>query len=159
MKFLIKKVILVCLLIVSAATQATDFFSHTVLDLPDDPRNETAWSQVISSQEDWESFFNATLAAILFPQGEAPSAPEFDFEKFQILTGGLGVKPSSGYILSVENVIELDDVIEIHVFDVRPGTNCVTFAALTYPSTTVLVEKTDKPFRFSVSQLVDECLE
>jgi hypothetical protein len=64
MKFLIKKVILVCLLIVSAATQATDFFSHTVLDLPDEPRNETAWSQVISSQEDWESFFNATLAAI-----------------------------------------------------------------------------------------------
>jgi hypothetical protein len=159
MKYFIKKVLIACLVIGSSATQATEFFSHTVLDLPDDPRNENSWSQVINSQEDWESFFNATLAASLFLQGEAPTAPEFDFEKFQILTGGLGVKPSSGYILSVENVIELDDVIEIHVFDIRPGANCVTFAALTYPSTTILVEKTDKPFRFSVSQLVDECSE
>lgn len=143
---------------VSSTTNTFDVFSHTVLTLPDDPRNEESWSQAISSQDEWESFFYAQTAHITYPQGEAPIAAEFDFEKHQILTGGLGVRSSDGHSLVVEGVFELDNVINIQVLEIRPDIQCIVPAVISYPSATVLIKKTDKPFQFTVIQLVNECL-
>lgn len=141
------------------STNTFDIFSHTVLTLPDDPRNVEPWSQVINNQDEWESFFYAQTAHITYPQGEAPIAAEFDFEKHQVLTGGLGVRSSGGHSLVVEGVFELDNVINIQVLEIRPDTQCIVPAVISYPSATVLVKKTDKPFQFTVTQLVNECLD
>ncbi len=160
MKLIKNKILLLSLFILSStAIQASEFVSHTVLNLPDDPRIEEPWSQVINTQEDWELFFNSTLAHILFLASESPIPPELDFENHRVLTGGLGVRSSGGYFLSIEKVTELDDVIDIHILEVSPGSNCLSFAALTYPSTSIMVRNSNKPFRFTVSHLVNECLD
>jgi hypothetical protein len=152
-----KAVTLFVLMITMSTAYSSDFFSHTVLSLPDDPRIEEPWSKTITTQQDWELYFYSTTAHMTFLQGEAPVAPQLDFENYQILAGGLGMKPSGGNILSVENVQELDDIIDIHVLSITPGASCVSIAMISYPSTTILVKKTDKPFRFTISNAIAEC--
>lgn len=50
MKFVINKILIISLLILSTSvSQASDIFSHTVLTLPDDPRNEASWSRIINT--------------------------------------------------------------------------------------------------------------
>ena len=161
MKILIcKKVTLVLLMIATLSTShASDLFSHTVLTLPDDPRTEEPWKMIINSQEDWESFFYARTAYAIYLQGQAPIAMEIDFEKYQVLSGGLGEKPH-GHSLSVEQVIELDNEIHVVILDIQPGLDCVrSFVPFgpSYPSATVLVKRTEKPFKFIVSRLIEEC--
>ncbi len=161
MKYLYKKIILITFIImtVNIANAADEIFSHTVLTLPDNPRNEEPWNQVINNQKDWESFFYAQTAHITYPEGEAPIAEKFDFEKYQILASGLGARSTGGHSLVVKGVMELNNVIDIQVLEISPGTNCMVTTAFTYPSATILVKKTDKPFQFTVTQLVTQCLE
>lgn len=141
-----------------SSSQASESFSHSVLTLLDDPRNEKPWTLILNNQQDWEDFYNKPLAYMTFPQGEAPVAPKIDFERYQVLTGGLGVKNTGGFQLVVNNVRELDNELLVHVLVVRPSANCLTIQQVSYPSTTILVEKNNKPFKFVVSQLIDECL-
>lgn len=160
MPTLLKKITLMTALILATITtaKASDTFSHTVLLLPDDPRIETQWSRTIGSQEEWESFFNQSLTYMTFLVGQSPIAPALDFEQHQIVTGGMGVQNTGGYLLSVNQVSELENEIIIHTLMIRPSANCLVPLAISYPSTTILIEKTNKPIRFSLSQLVDECL-
>jgi hypothetical protein len=161
MKNLICKKITLLLLMMTtlSISHASDLFSHTVLILPDDPRTEEPWKKIINTQEDWESFFYARTAYTTYLQGQAPIAMEIDFEKYQVLAGGLGEKPH-GHSLSVEQVIELENEIHVVVLDIQPGLDCVrAFIPLepSYPSATVLVKRTGKPFKFIVSRLIEEC--
>jgi hypothetical protein len=140
-------------------SHASDLFSHTVLTLPDDPMTEEPWKKIINTQEDWESFFYARTAYTTYLQGQAPIAMEINFEKYQVLAGGLGEKPH-GHSLSVAQVIELENEIHVVVLDIQPGLDCVrAFIPLepSYPSATVLVKRSDKPFKFIVSQLIEQC--
>ena len=158
MKYICNTVISIFALMITISTAySSDFFSHTVLSLPDDPRIEEPWSKTITTQQEWESYFYSTTAHMTFPQGEAPIAPQLDFVNYQILAGGLGMKSSGGNILSVENVQELDDIIDIHVLAIKPGASCFSIEMISYPSTTILVKKTDKPFRFTISNATAEC--
>ncbi|BCG64381.1 MAG: hypothetical protein methR_P2154 [Methyloprofundus sp.] len=155
---LCKKMLTIVILTFTATTvHANDAFSHAVLSLLDDPRNEEAWSMVINSQEDWESFYNQPLAYMSFLAGTIPTAPVLDFENYQILAGGLGMQSHGGAFLTVETVQELENSISVHVLLVRPGPDCTLPAVISYPSTAILIKKTDKPFSFSVSNLIDEC--
>ena len=145
-----------------------DAFSHTVILLLDNPRKDEAWSQVISSQDEWEAFYNAPLAYMTFSDTSIiPAAPVFDFEKYQILAGGLGVRYSSQigaeHVLSVEKVLQTDTELVIYAHNIGP---CLfpdapaqavpqPVAFPSYPATAVLVKKTDKPFRFELSNLID----
>lgn len=160
MNTLLKNILASVVLVISltSTANAADAFSHTVLSLLDDPRNEEAWSLAIDNQKDWEGFYNKPLAYMSFLQGEVPVAPKLDFEKYRILTGGVGVKNTGGFQLVVKDVRERDDELLIHLLMIRPSASCATPQALSYPSATILVEKKDKPFKFVISKLVDECL-
>ncbi len=142
----------------TATAYAGNVFSHAVLTLLDNPRIEKAWSQVISTQAEWEDFYNQPLAYMSFVEGQVPVAPQLDFEKYQVLAGGLGMQSHGGSFLTVKSVQELERSISVHVLLVRPGKNCIVPAVISYPSTAILVKKTDKPFSFSVSNLVNECI-
>lgn len=141
------------------ASQAFDTFSYTVLTLPDDPRIDEPWLKVISSQDDWEAHFYATTAALTFLASEAPIAPVLDFGQYQVISGGLGERSSSGYYLAVESVQELEDEVLIHVLNVSPGSTCVVGFAISYPSITMFVKKTDKPIKISTTDLIHQCTE
>ena len=162
MKYLFRKIFLVtALMAMSAAAVAQEvpsIFSYTVLKLPFDHRNEEPWSKIIHSQEEWELFYSELLDDNLAESNAVNFiTPQIDFETFQLITGGIGFRPSGAYSVSVGKVIELSDVIHIEVFVISPGKNCVVTADVAYPSTTILIRKTDKPIQFSSSQLIFEC--
>ncbi len=163
MKYFYKKTMMVALMMITMnVVQAGDAFSHTVLLLIDNPKNEEAWSRTITSQKEWETFYYAPLA-YMFTQPGTYIAPKFDFEKYQVITGGLGVRFSNDigaeHSLSVEKVIEKENEIVIYVHDISPASNCHSCSDAfdgfpSYPTATVLVKKTDKPFKLKVSKLV-----
>lgn len=138
---------------------ASDTYSHTVFQLLDDPSIDTPWNRIIDSQDEWEAFFNEPLAYMTFSvDADIPTAAVIDFNQYQIVTGGLGIQETGGYRLLVEEVEDMDNEIVIHTLMIKPSTACGIPIPTSYPSATILVERTDKPFRFSLSQLIDECL-
>ena len=161
MKYLLRKIFLVAALMMSTvivAQEVPSIFSHTVLKLPFDYQSEEPWSKIIHTQAEWELLYNELLDDNL-AEGNTVDfiIPQIDFETFQVVTGGIGFRPSSAYSVSVGKVIELSDVIHIEVFVINPGGNCSVSADVAYPSTTILIKKTDKPIQFSSSQLIFEC--
>ena len=159
MNKLLRKVLVIVTLMLNGLTpsQSADFFSYSVLRLPAAPEINKPWVKFISNQSEWEAYFYATTAAITYPQSMAPVAPVLDFERYQLISGGLGVRPTGGYYLAIESVFELENAMFIHVLDVRPGSACVVSFAFTNPSITFLVKKTDKPIKFTVSKLINQC--
>lgn len=134
-------------------------FSHGVLVIPGGgPENEQAWSKVITNQADWKNFFRANFALMTFLIGYVPTLPDIDFDKYQILSGGLGVKPSTGYSLVVNNVAETNTHIIIDILEISPEAGCLTMPILTYPSATFYIKKTEKPLQFNLRKLTESCL-
>jgi len=162
----LKKISIIILLMLSTASAQAlslirtsgEVFSHTVLSLLDNPRNEQPWTLLINSQADWEDFYNQPLAYMQFAQGQVPTAPTLDFENYQVVAGGLGIKNNGGYRLIVSDVYEFDNEVNIHVLVIQPSANCLLPQVISYPSATILIRKTNKPLRFTTSQLLDECL-
>lgn len=166
MKHFYKKIMIALIMVATTSAHAADAFSHSVLILLDNPRIDTAWSKTISSQEEWEKFYYAPLAYMTFAADyEFPVPSTIDFEEYQILTGGIGVKFSNNifteYSLSVEKVIEAENEIVIHVLDISQVPTCAVIEPFigfpTYPTATVVVKKTDKPFRLDTSKLTENC--
>lgn len=136
---------------------AADIYSHVVLKLPYELRNDTPWIKVIRTQEEWEYFYNQLIIdSLVFPD-EAEPAPVIDFHNFQMIAGGLGVRSSIGDRLLIEDVHEMDDVVIIQVLEVHRAGACLVLPALSYPSATILIKRTNKPIRISVSTALDEC--
>jgi len=138
---------------------AYESFSHTTLLLAHEPQNAEPWSKVITTQEGWESFFYSTLAAATYPVGESPEAPVLDFENYQVITGGLGAKPSSGYSLAVEKVIETDNEMYINIISTSPSSSgeCSYLTVITYPTVTIQVKKTDKEIKYTITPATSGC--
>jgi len=157
MKKLLATIVLLTAIVIPA--QATDGFSHTLVTLPSDPHIEKPWFKVIDNQADWEAHFYASTATITYAADTAPVAPVLDFENYQVISGGLGMRSSGGYYLAIESVKQVGNNMYIHVLNVRPGSNCLVTMALTYPSVTIVVKKADKPIRVSVSELIQQCAE
>jgi len=151
--------ILLLLLVFSSSNNVFCYesFSHSVLLLPHEPNISEPWVKVITTQEDWESFFYSTMATITYPTGQAPVAPVINFDDYQIITGGLGIKPSSGYSVVVDKIIETEDTLYINILSVSPGTNCVNFAAMTHPSVAILVKKNNKTKNYTINSVVNHC--
>lgn len=161
MKRLLQKLLagIVLMAAIIMPSQATDVFSYAVLTLPDDPRIDEPWFKIIRNQADWESHFYATTAAITFPESMAPVAPVLDFDSYQVISGGLGMRSSGGYYLAIESVYELESTMSIHVLNVSPGSGCLVSFGFTNPSITFLVKKTDKAIKFAVTELINQCAE
>jgi hypothetical protein len=136
---------------------AVDIYSHIVLKLPYELRNDAPWIKIIQTQEEWESFYNQLIIDSLVFPAEAEPAPVIDFHNFQMIAGGLGVRSSIGDRLLIEGVHEMDDVVIIQVLEVRRAGTCLVLPALSYPSATILIKRTDKPIRVLVSTALDEC--
>jgi len=151
--------VITLMMAVIVPAQSAEFFSHAVLTLPGDIGVDQPWVKIIRNQSDWESHFYASTAAITYPESMAPIAPVLDFENYQVISGGLGARSSGGYYIAIESVHELESAVFIHVLDVGPGAGCTVSFWLTNPSITFLVKKTDKPIKFTVSKLINQCAE
>lgn len=136
---------------------AADIYSHIVLKLPYALRSDAPWIRIIQTQEEWESLYQQILADNLLVPAETEPTPLIDFQNFQLIAGGLGVRSHTGDRLLIEDVHELEDAIIIQVLEARRAGYCIVLPALSYPSATILIRKTHKPIRIASAVASDDC--
>jgi len=127
--------------------------THAIIDMPE-VRVENPLSQIINTPEDWEIFFQTNTA--IYNGGAGLVTPEFDFEKFTIIAGGLG----SDYWYSevmVRSVTITDSATYVSILILTPGQGCDGLQEITYPTIAILVPKPNGEFVFSVSELIADC--
>lgn len=92
--------------------------------------------------------FRATDAAQLaevwaLAHGEGAKPPAVNFEKEEVLAVFDGERPSGGYGVSVERVVDNGSVREVSILHAAPGPSCATSEAVTSPFQIVRVKKSD----------------
>lgn len=132
---------------------ASDIYSHIVLDLPGRLERTEPWVKIIKTHEEWVQLYDELTLVV----SEPDPLPGIDFESFQLIVGGIGVKSSGGNSLVVNGIFESDHDITIYVLDVTPGAHCSGITVIDYPMTAFLIRKTEKPMNFYVQHAQTEC--
>lgn len=146
--------ILLCLafLIAPALAEKNTICFLTVLKLRDSGHAE-AKNYVIKDKAEWESLWEKIFAG----SSEKPPLPEIDFERRTVLAVFQGTQASSGYEISIKEVVESENALEVNVRAVSPGKHCGTLGILTSPFHIIEIEKTAKEVVFNVKQKTRNC--
>ena len=144
------------LLAISTPAFSWDFFSYTELHFPDVMKDEP-WLEVIDNHEDWEAFYLGVAPLFTDLAPELQIVPEIDFDNFTVIAGGLGIRPSRASRLSVESVINAGDTVFVNLLWVVAGQYCASPASTEYPTTVMLIRKSDKQLTFHLDEVVHEC--
>jgi hypothetical protein len=79
-----------------------------------------------------------------------------DFNEKRILGLFAGPKPTGGYVLKIQSVVEDDCQIIVEYFEKEPKKDEIVTTAVTYPADYVLLPKSSKPILFKkVNEVVD----
>ncbi|SRR6266571_6239492 len=140
------------ILLTQAPADADSICFLTVLKLTDSGYAEeqnlvindpTEWANV------WEKIFANTSAK--------PPLPEVDFTHRTILAVFQGGRPTDGYKISIEGILETAASLELSVKAFAPGQRCVVAPKVTRPLHIVEIEKTSKPVVFHVKHRTRDC--
>jgi hypothetical protein len=120
--------------------------------MPNKIISENPWIKFITTQKEWNLFYDESVI-------DSPTLinPQIDFENYQVIAGGLGMRTSGGYMILVKDVLEFEHEIYVNIIDIRPGNNCIVTSEITYPSTIIVIKKTSKPIKFFVSKYTSKC--
>jgi hypothetical protein len=144
-----KAFLISCLLLGAVPAYAADAFSFALLNIPA-REVQKSWVQVIKTQEEWATFYGSLVPV--------RPVPVIDFENYQIVAGGLGmVGNTAGPRLVVERVDELTNQILVSVLIVTPIPGCLGLDAVHYPTTAIVIRKTDKPVQIHSSSATTDC--
>lgn len=79
-----------------------------------------------------------------------------DFTQKRILGITSGPKPTAGYDIKIQSVIEDDCQILVQYSETAPGQDAVVATVMSYPSDFIVLPKSDKPIMFArVNEVVD----
>lgn len=141
----------------SAQAIAESAFTHAIIKLPFEVQTETTWSRVITSQEQWQQFYDENktyVSAIPFPH----VPPIIDFELFTIVVGGLSWRYSHSDIV-VQNVHTKSPNVLLQIAILSYGKNCVLTANVTYPNIAVMLPRPVGDLQISTEVYVKDCPE
>jgi hypothetical protein len=103
---------------------------------------------IVNSDEELQKLFTTcqTFAAVDMP----------DFTKKRILGLVAGEKPTGGYAIKIQSVVENDCQIVVEYYEKAPKPDEVVTTAITYPSDYIVLPKSSKPILFrKVNEIVD----
>lgn len=140
-------VLIVCLQFAAMPAAAEEFFTHAVLNLPFEVYVDGTWVSVFESQEDWDLFYNEHVPDYIDESFELRYPPEFDFENYMVIAGGLGVDVF-GDRLSIEKVIATSSTVYIIALVVSKGVGCGTLAVVRWPTIAILIPKPEGEIEF-----------
>lgn len=106
-------------------------------------RNEADWIEV------WE-LWNRTVEP-------KPELPAVDFATEMVVVAAMGSRPSSGFAIGVDAVVEEPTRVLISTFTVRPGDDCFVLGVITAPAVAVAIPRTQKPVSFTNTAYVHDC--
>lgn len=121
---------------------------------------QTAWSgfdeptrALITDDEGWAAAWETLHAN----QSSVPERPEVDFQSNVILLAAMGVRPTTGYTVTIDEVHYYEDTLYVSVLERSPGPSCGTGQAITSPVHVVKVPTQATSARFDVSTRTFSC--
>ena len=120
-----------------------------VLKLNDSGHSE-AQNYVINTATEWQSLWDK----IFSNQSEEPPLPEIDFTRRTIVAVFQGAQPTTGFEISIEEIVETENSLEVSVKAFAPGKRCVVGGKVTKPFDIIEIEKTEKQVVFHVKQKI-----
>ena len=108
---------------------------------------------VISDPATWATVW-AQLTQHVSP---APELPAVDFGANRLILVAMGTRPSGGYEIRVDSLVEFENGSLVFVTSESPGSDCVTTQALTAPVDIVLVGRSEEPIVFRDGTAVHHC--
>ena len=126
-----------------AEPYAFEFFSG--LDQPERLliRDTAAWSDV------WSRIYAR--------RGEQPPLPAVDFAAETIVVVALGIRPTSGYSITVKNASRAGGVTTVGVESVSPGAGCGGLTATTQPVDIAKIPRSAGFVQFEETAIVRNC--
>ena len=114
----------------------------------------------IQSEEQWRELWSQ-IGPRVAPDMDQRRPQHIDFTRKTLLVAALGTKPTGGYTVSVNSVVESPTQITVNVIALRPkncgsALNGVTLTT-TSPIALVLIPKTTKPVEFNTRETEDAC--
>jgi hypothetical protein len=83
--------------------------------------------------------------------------PRLEFDREMLLVAAMGARSSGGYRIEIVSATEHPTEIVARVVETAPGRRCGTIQAITEPADIVRLARSDKPVRWAVEQVVEEC--
>jgi len=108
---------------------------------------------VVRTQPEWEALWRRITAR----QGPPPAVPAVNFERDMLLVAAMGARPSGGYSIRIERVIDGGDRLEAHVVRTSPGSRCGAIAAITHPVDVVRIAASHKQVSWTMRDAVTDC--
>ena len=107
------------------------------------PNMETTKQIVLKTEDEWRNTVGT------------PST--IDFTKNTALLVCMGKRMTGGYSIEILSIIQKENKIHVAVDMISPGKYCITTQAITYPSETILIPKTDKEIIWTVTNTTKDC--
>ena len=100
---------------------------------------------LINSDSEWKSILGDNIAK------------DVNFDEFSAVAVFLGEKPTGGYDIKINSVIEEETAIRVYVEESSPGKKCMVTQAFTSPFEIVKIPKTGKEAYFDISRKITDC--
>jgi hypothetical protein len=142
----------VALLFTLAPAEADTICFLTVLKYWDS-RHAEAQNYVINNNAEWQNLWEEVFAN----QSDKPPLPEIDFTRRTIVAVFQGIQPSNGYEISIQEIVETENSLDVIVKAFAPGKRCVVLGIQTRPLDIVEIEKTEKEVVFHVKHKIRNC--
>ena len=95
--------------------------------------------------------------AALWPHSPPPEPPALDWPAEMVIVVAVGMRPTGGYSVRIEEVRAGAGLIEVRARENAPGPNCFTTQALTYPLHAVAVPARDGEARLNLQVEIVDC--
>lgn len=90
-------------------------------------------------------------------QVSAGRFPEVDFDINLVIAVFLGEKPTGGYSISVESILNEGELTTVNIDKVTPGRNCIVTEAIVMPYHIIQFERVEGQIEFISNNVTEDC--
>ena len=108
---------------------------------------------VVRDAEGWKRTWRAIHRRV----SPVPPVPAIDFGREMVVVAALGARPTGGFSIRVDSVIDAGDALEVVIRKDIPGAGCFLSAALTQPLDLALLPARPLPVRFRDRTVAERC--
>ena len=156
-KSLVKIAFICCTLcLYPAQAFSASVFSFAEIEVPFEVRANGSWVEVIESSDAWERFYIQNAEKYLGPNSEYILLPEFDFDAYTVIAGGLGAGGGDRYLM-LESVTTNGATTYVNAVAMRAEGSCSTLTTETYPTVVILMPKPEGTVRVNTREAFYYC--
>lgn len=108
---------------------------------------------IVASESEWLGLW----LEIWTPVGPVPDPPRIDFSRELVVVAAMGLRPTGGYSIRIDQVIQRQGFVEVRLIETEPPPGCEVTQEETTPLDLARIPRVQQPFRFEVERFVGSC--